>query len=66
MLHFRLELAVDKAYIVVEAALPGIPSQDIDLTFDRGYLIIDGEKNEEEGGKAQILSKILSEFFLSS
>lgn len=41
----------DKQNLVVEAALPGLNPQEIDVTLDKGILWIRGEKKEEEEKK---------------
>lgn len=34
--------------VVVEAALPGVASEDIEVSQTHGFLLIEGEKKEEE------------------
>lgn len=36
----------------VEAELPGITRENVDIIFDKGLLWIKGEKNEEEGDRS--------------
>ena len=43
-----LSIYEDKEHVFVEASLPGIPSDKIELSFDNGRLSIDGENQEEE------------------
>lgn len=46
-----LSIYEDKNHVFVEASLPGVPSDKIELSFDNGRLSIDGEKQEEEKGR---------------
>lgn len=41
----------DEAHVFVEAALPGIKPDEIEVTFDRGILYIRGERKFEETDK---------------
>ena len=43
-----LSVYEDKNDVVIEAALPGLSEAEIEVTHDHGYLLIDGEKKEEE------------------
>lgn len=43
-----LSVSEDKNHVFVEASLPGIPADKIDLSFDNGRLSIEGQKKEEE------------------
>lgn len=49
--HDGLSIYEDKTNVYVEAALPGLKSNDIDVTLERGILHIKGEKKEEEEDK---------------
>jgi len=57
-----LSLAEDAKNIYVEAAVPGVDAQDIDVTFSRGMLTIKAKKKEEEKGKT-FQRKATSSFF---
>ncbi len=46
-----LSVYEDENMVYVEAALPGLSHEHIDITFDKGTLWIKGEKEEEESGK---------------
>lgn len=46
-----LSVAEDEENIYVEAAVPGINPDDVDITFHDGYLWIRGEAKEEEKDK---------------
>lgn len=35
-------------HVIVEAALPGVESEDIEVSQTHGFLLIEGEKKEEE------------------
>ena len=41
----------EKDHVIVEAPVPGIGSDDVDLTFERGVLTIRGQKKEEKEDK---------------
>jgi len=43
-----LSISEDKKHVFVEASLPGILSDNIELSFDNGRLSIEGQKKEEE------------------
>lgn len=46
-----LSVSEDEKRFYVDAALPGIDPQDIEVNFDRGILHINGQTKEEEKGK---------------
>lgn len=47
-----LSLAEDEKNVYVEAAVPGVQADDIDVTFEKGVLRVVGEsKKEEKEGK---------------
>lgn len=46
-----LTISADDKNVFIEAALPGVDTKDIDVTFDKGRLLIRGEGKEEEKGK---------------
>jgi HSP20 family protein len=46
-----LSISEDEKSVYVEAALPGVKQENIDITFDKGYLWIKGEAKEEETEK---------------
>lgn len=46
-----LSLSEDEKNVYVEAALPGLKSDDIEVTLDHGVLWIKGQKQEEEKDK---------------
>ncbi|MBM3197947.1 MAG: Hsp20/alpha crystallin family protein [Chlamydiae bacterium] len=51
MEHSGLSLCEDKDHVIVEAALPGLSPNEIEITFEKGMLWIKGEKKEEEEDK---------------
>lgn len=58
-----LSVYEDEKNVIVEAALPGLKTDDIEMTFDKGILWIKGEKKEEEKGKdKKYYRKALSTF----
>lgn len=46
-----LSISEDEKNIFVEAAVPGLNSKEVEVTFDKGILWIKGEKIEEEKKK---------------
>ncbi|MCL4354655.1 Hsp20/alpha crystallin family protein [Patescibacteria group bacterium] len=46
-----LSVYEDEKNVYVEAAMPGLSPDDIDITFEKGVLWIKGEAKEEEAGK---------------
>jgi HSP20 family protein len=46
-----LSVSEDASNIYVEAALPGIKPEDIEITFDKGMVWIKGQRKEEEKDK---------------
>ena len=46
-----LSISEDDKYIHIEAAVPGIEPDDVEVTYDRGMLWIRGETREEERDK---------------
>jgi HSP20 family protein len=46
-----LSVYEDKNKITVEAAMPGLSAENIEITFEKGILWIKGEKESEEEGK---------------
>ncbi len=46
-----LSVSEDDKNFYVDAALPGIDPKDIEVTFERGILNINGQAKEEEKGK---------------
>src|SRR5271168_4598941 len=46
-----LQISEDEASVTVEAALPGLSENEVDVTFEKGTLLIRGEKKETEEDK---------------
>lgn len=46
-----LSISEDDKHVYVEAALPGVDSKDVEITFDKGVVWIKGETKEEETKK---------------
>ncbi|MDR3623579.1 MAG: Hsp20/alpha crystallin family protein [Chlamydiales bacterium] len=46
-----LSVSEDKSHVYVEAALPGLKSDNIEVSFEKGVLWVKGEKKEEEKDK---------------
>ena len=42
--RFALSISEDKDYVYVKADMPGLKSEDIELTFEKGTLWIRGER----------------------
>ncbi len=47
----NISISEDKEHVYVEAQLPGLKTEDIEVTLDKGVLWIRGEKKEEEKDK---------------
>jgi len=43
-----LTIYEDKTHVVIKAAVPGIPTEQIRLSHHHGYIIIEGEAEKEE------------------
>lgn len=43
-----LSIYEDKEHVVIEAAVPGIPSDKIHLSHHHGYIIIEGDREDEQ------------------
>lgn len=46
-----LSVYEDEQHVYIEADLPGLREEDIEITFEKGVLWIRGERKEEEKGK---------------
>jgi HSP20 family protein len=46
-----LSVAEDEKFVYVEAALPGIKADEIEMTFDKGVLWVKAERKEDEKDK---------------
>ena len=46
-----LSISEDKDHVYVEAHLPGLKSEDIELSFEKGELCIRGDRKEEKEDK---------------
>ena len=58
-----LSVSEDDTHVYVEAAVPGLKSDEIEMTFDQGILWIKGEKKEETEDKTKkYYRKALSSF----
>lgn len=58
-----LSVSEDDEHVYIEAALPGIKSDEIDMVFDKGILWIKGEKREEaEDKKKKFYRKAMRTF----
>jgi HSP20 family protein len=58
-----LSVYEDDKHVTIEAAVPGLEPQEIDMTFDKGILWIKGEKKEiPEDGSRKYYRKALSSF----
>ena len=58
----RVSVADDEREIRVQAELPGIKEGDIEVTYEPGYLILKGEKKEEEQRESKVLGTRYSEW----
>jgi HSP20 family protein len=58
-----LSVSEDETHVYVEAAVPGLKTDEIEMTFDKGILWIKGEKKEESEEKnKKYYRKALSTF----
>lgn len=58
-----LSVSEDDHHVYVEAALPGVSAQEIEMTFDKGILWIKAEKRElEEDKRKKYYRKATSSF----
>lgn len=46
-----IDLFEDDEFVYVQASLPGVDPDDVEVTFDKGVLWIKGDKKEEEKDK---------------
>ncbi|SRR5581483_22744 len=51
--HTGLTVSEDQSHVYVEAQLPGINIDDIEISFEKGILWIKGEKKEAEEDKGK-------------
>lgn len=58
-----LTISEDKGHVFVEAHLPGLKPEHIEVTFEKGILWIRGEKKEEEEDKHKKYYKKASSAF---
>ena len=58
----RVSVSEDEREIRVQAELPGLKESDIDVTFEPGFLIIKGEKKEEEQRESKLRGTKYSEW----
>jgi len=58
----RVSVSEDDREIRVQAELPGIKESDIDITYEPGYLILKGEKKEEEQRESKLRGTRYSEW----
>ncbi len=58
-----LSVSEDENQVYIEAAVPGLKPEEIEMTFDKGIVWIKGEKKEEAGDKnKKFYRKALSTF----
>lgn len=54
----RLDVAETGTTVEVKAELPGLEAKDINITLDRGLLVIKGEKKEEKEEKGRYYHRV--------
>jgi len=59
-----LQISEDDNHVFVEAALPGLEENDIEVTFEKGALMIRGEKKETEEDKKRKYYRRSSQSFM--
>lgn len=57
-----LTVSEDDKTVYISAALPGVDPQNIEMTFDKGYLWIKGDSKEEDGDNKKYYRKATSSF----
>ncbi len=57
-----LSITEDDEYVYVDAALPGVKTNDIEISFHNGVLRVTGEVQEEEKKKRKSYHKMTSSF----
>jgi len=57
-----LTISEDDDHVFIEAALPGITPNEVDMTYDKGILWIKAEKEEEDKKKRKYYRKALATF----
>jgi len=58
----RISVSEDEREIRVEAELPGLKENEIDVTYEPGYLVLKGERKEEEQRESKIRGTRYSEW----
>ncbi len=58
----RVSLSEDEREIRVQAELPGLKESDVEVTYEPGYLILKGEKKEEEQRESKVRGTRYSEW----
>ena len=58
----RVSVSEDEREFRVQAELPGLKESDIDVTYEPGYLILKGEKKEEEQRESKLQGTRYSEW----
>jgi HSP20 family protein len=60
--HPEVSVSEDEREIRVQAELPGMKESDIEVTYEPGYLVLKGEKKEEEQRESKIRGTRYSEW----
>lgn len=58
----RVSVSEDEREIRVQAELPGMKENDIEITYEPGYLVLKGEKREEEQRESKMRGTSYSEW----
>ncbi len=59
-----LQIAEDQTHVFIEASLPGLSENEIEITYEKGNLLIRGEKKESEADKNKKYYKRSSRSFM--
>ncbi len=59
-----LQISEDETSIFIEAALPGLSENEIEITYEKGNLVIRGEKKETEEDKKKKFYRRSSRSFM--
>lgn len=59
-----LQISEDDTHVYVEASLPGLSEHEIDITYEKGRLVVQGEKQETEEDKKKKFYRRSSKSFM--
>ncbi len=59
-----LQISEDETHLFIEASLPGLSEDEIDITYEKGSLMVRGEKKETESDKKKKFYRKSSRSFM--